>query len=150
MSQSPSKFAAGVPKSSTFGDPKPIEVGMALRGKNQIRIQVEVHSIAYTPPPLALNAAPALLGWLAATVQPVNPPPAPQSEVIKVPVSSAPATVQASVVCNAIRSFCSLLTYSMMSISPVVGQSPLPSIHNAGQTPHVLDGMCARSRMKRP
>lgn len=36
--------------------------GMWPRGKNQMRMATEVHSIAYTPPPILLKLVPALLG----------------------------------------------------------------------------------------
>ncbi len=56
-----------------FG-PSVIEAGMALRGKNHMRMAVVVHSMAYTPPPMALNASPELLGVSVTTVHPVMPP----------------------------------------------------------------------------
>lgn len=74
-------------------------------------------------------------------MHPVKPAPAPQSEVRRVPSSFAPATVQFGELCNAIKLFAPLLTYSMMSISPFNGHNPLPNIHKAGQTPQVFDGI---------
>lgn len=72
MSQFPWKFAAGVPKVLVSGAPEAIESGIALRGKNHIWIAVEVHSIAYTPPPMALKLAPALFGSVAETAHPAR------------------------------------------------------------------------------
>ena len=76
MSQLPSKLAVGIPNVLTSGTPEMIDGGMALRVKNQMRIAVEVHSQAYTPPPFALKASPELLSWVADTVHPVKPAPA--------------------------------------------------------------------------
>lgn len=49
MLQLPWKRAVGVPNSVTLGESEDTLGGIALRGKNQIRIYAEVHSIAYTP-----------------------------------------------------------------------------------------------------
>ncbi len=53
---------AGVPQVVGSGAPPEISAGILPRGKNQILMASLVHSVAYTPPPLALKPAPYDLG----------------------------------------------------------------------------------------
>lgn len=64
-----------------------------------------------------------------------------QSLVRRVPLWFAPAIVQflTRAECRDMTLFGPLLVVSMMSISPVEGQTPVPTIQKAGQTPQLRD-----------
>jgi hypothetical protein len=53
--------------------------GTSREAKYQTLMPEFVHKVAYTPPPLALNAVPYETGLVDWTPQPLKPPPAPQS-----------------------------------------------------------------------
>lgn len=50
MSQPPVKEATGLPQFDGLGVPVEMSEGMAERGKNQMEMWDDVHSVAYTPP----------------------------------------------------------------------------------------------------
>lgn len=58
MSQPPAKLALGVPKREVSGLVAVTAVGMEPRGKNQILMAADDHSMAKTPPPLLLKLVP--------------------------------------------------------------------------------------------
>jgi hypothetical protein len=84
-------FAAGSPHVLGFGLPDAMSDGIDSRGKNQMLMAASVHSVAYTPPPFALNPEPydavlpsdmpqpTLLAWPGALTS--------QLEVFSVPVN---------------------------------------------------------------
>lgn len=128
--------------------------GMAPRGKNQILMASLVHSVAKTPPPLELKPAPKLLSSPLRIEQPAfeawSGAWTSQLAVSKVPENPPVLEMlQPALVCRAMLLADWPLTPSMMSISPLLGQS-VPSIQKAGHVPQAPAGMCARSRMTRP
>ena len=56
--QAPANAAIGNPNCDTSGLPDVMLEGIAPLAKNQVLIALDVHSMAYTPPRLALNLAP--------------------------------------------------------------------------------------------
>jgi hypothetical protein len=67
------------------------------------------------------------------------------------PELPVPVTVQPSEVCRDIAFLVASWMPSMMSISPFAGHVfSGPKDQKLGQLPHVLEGMCITSRMKRP
>ena len=58
ISQPPSNCATGAPHVAGFGAPLEMSAGVVPLGKNQMLIASLVHSVAITPPPLALKPAP--------------------------------------------------------------------------------------------
>lgn len=54
----PENRATGVPQLAGFGEPDEISAGISARGKKYTAMADDVHSMAYTPPPAALKAAP--------------------------------------------------------------------------------------------
>jgi hypothetical protein len=58
ISQGAANRADGEPQYEGVGLPLVMSDGMLPRGKNQMLIAVLVHSVAYTPPPLALKPDP--------------------------------------------------------------------------------------------
>lgn len=60
----------GVPHPDGFGLPEEMSDGIELCGKYQMEMPFEVHSVAYTPPPLALKPVPYVSELLAFIEQP--------------------------------------------------------------------------------
>lgn len=60
----------GVPHPVGSGLAELTSVGIAPRGKNQILMASEVHSVAYTPPSLSLNPLPNVILELSMMEQP--------------------------------------------------------------------------------
>lgn len=126
--------------------------GILPRGKNQMLIAVLVHSVAYTPPPLALKPDP----YDRVSVDLIPHPtlvPCPaaltsQLDVSSVPVKPVVVIEQPGLVCAANELTACEFTPSMMSISPFAGQLG-PYSQNAGHVPQP-SGICVASRMKRP
>jgi hypothetical protein len=134
---------------------------MVLRPKVQICMPWDVHSMAKTPPLAAFNVA--LESWWDETVQPMYEFAncscvrfgrwsgkkdvavrglllTAQSLVRSVPDWPEPAIVQfgSDDECRDMMFGCWLLVCSKMSISPVAGQTPVPTNQNAGQVPHLM------------
>lgn len=58
MSQDPEKLATGVPNVEMFGVPAVRLEGMLDLGNHQMLTYDEVHSVAYTPPPMLFRPSP--------------------------------------------------------------------------------------------
>src|SRR5277367_6743167 len=75
MLKLPWKREFGTPQASPgFGLPEATSLGIAPRGKNQILMKSEVHSVAYTPPLAALNPEPNVRLWESAIWHPALVP----------------------------------------------------------------------------
>lgn len=163
---------------SALGSPQPVgsgleeftSAGVEPRGKDQILMKSEVHSVAKTAPWLSLKALPNVMLELSWIEQPKllkfrselyeigdstyfgSPlPSVPRLQsvpCVRYPVKLVFAISKAGEVCKVIPFWVSTLTPSTISISPPTGQSG-PTSQKAGHVPQPV-GICCISTMKRP
>ena len=168
-SQGPEKLASGVDQEEGSGVLFAMSCGTLSRGQNQTTMLEAEMSVAYTPPPLLLNADPKVAVSLVVIAQPVlSPLLDKQVDVDSAPDISLDAISQVAPVCSVTWFVCASFTCSTMSvvvsvharsncscpsssipISPPFGQSG-PSVQKAGQVPQIPPGMWSRSRIIKP